>query len=444
VELQELKEEHDRIRADANDIINSLDKMSENSERVRRIAEKPEVILKKIDDEFEKATSLCDVDVYFLLFTAMLQSIRWILLPELKIPQISKLSPQVPLEDRLKPNERSHKGGIYDGKSSGAEFEFSALSRYREKHSNEVKTSQESFYHEKDKYRNWIEILTQPVPYDAMNGLDKKRVPNIANLNLQNKEGFYNNIYAKNHHVATLGHDPVLGWLFGTANIMTSTISFVDFQHFEVTRGHKVRSTGEFLKSRELQFSDQVIDFLAPRGIVDILGECIMSAREDYKRVGAAVVRQAIHLASDKYCIEGLPIPFLSVIDPQKAQQMIEKGWNSVEFELLLKSDLKQIGISAGLEVLINMIIEAIYLLCLKSDDNMNTRKVKVKKIISIADAISSSSNILYGALTQNYGKLDIGGMGITMLSLLKSVDFKYQIKEEYLKRNFERIVQEG
>lgn len=287
-----------------------------------------------------------------------------------------------------------------------------------------------------------MEILTQPVPYDAMNGLDKKSIPNIANLNLQNKNGLYNNIYAKNHHVATLGHDPVLGWLFGTANIMTSTISFVDFQSYEVHRGHKVKSLGQFVDNRELQFSDQAIDFLAPRTIFDIFGECVMSAREDYKRVAAAVVRQAIHFASDKYCMEGLPIPILSTIDSQKAQELIEKGWNSVEFERIIKGDLKQVGISAALSALINLITEAIYLLCVRSDDSLDIKRVRIKKILSIADVIASSSNVLYVALTENYSKLDIGGIGVTMLTLLNSLDFTCKIKQEYIRNNFAKLVE--
>ena len=28
-----------------------------------------------------------------------------------------------------------------------------------------------------------------------------------------------------NHRVHTLGHDPILGWIFGTGNIMTCTIT---------------------------------------------------------------------------------------------------------------------------------------------------------------------------------------------------------------------------
>lgn len=53
---------------------------------------------------------------------------------------------------------------------------------------------------------------------EKFKGLDKnfsasgsdKSIANIAGLNKQNPNGSYSNIYGKNHHVATFGHDPIL------------------------------------------------------------------------------------------------------------------------------------------------------------------------------------------------------------------------------------------
>ena len=421
-----------------------VDKIIDETARVQMVASNAEDIISNIDREFEKITALNNNDVAFMLFAAMLQSLRWIIMPELKLTQLESLSPEVAREERLAANERAHVGGRYDGKSSGAEYELNELSSYRDKHPEIAKQSEDDFYKKKNEYRSWIEILTQPVPYDAMNAMDKKLIPNIAGLNKQNRNGSYNNIYGNNHHVATLGHDPLLGWVFGTANIMTSTVSFVDFQNYRVNRGHKIKSLGEFSIANELQFSDQAIDYSSPCTIFNIFFESSQSAYEDYKRIPAAVVRQAIHFASDKYCVEGLPIPILSTIDPQKAQELIEKGWNSVEFENLLKNDLKQIGVSAGLGILINTIVEAIYLLCVDSHDSLAVRRVKINKILSVADIISSSSNVLYVALTKNISKIDIGGIAVTMLELLHSQRFISEIKQEYIKENFGRLVMEG
>ena len=439
--LEELRKKHAELSSKTEQDLLGMKTIAEESRRVRDIACDSENIVDDIDKCFEQLTSLSNTDITFLFFATMLQTLRWVLLPELKLPRMEKLTPIVDKSERMASNERKHIGGIYDGKKSGAEYELGELEKYRNAHQEIAQKSQKDFYNKKNQYRSWIEILTQPVPYDAMNALDKKIIPNIAGLNKQNLNGSYNNIYGKNHHVATLGHDPVLGWLFGTANIMTNTVSFVDFQSYDVLQGHKVKSLGEFMVTRELQFSDQAIDYSSPRSLASILHECVLSTEEDCKRLAAAVVRESIHLASDKYCVEGLPIPILSTINPEKAQELIEQGWNSLEFKNLLTDDIKQIGVSAGLALLINLIIEVIYLFCYETTDDQKLRRIKVKKILSMSEVMALSSNVLYVTLTKNMAKLDVGGLAVTMLTLLHSQDFIKKMKQEYIKNEFESLV---
>ena len=442
--IEELRFKKEKLDEKVNRNLNQVDRVIEEGNRAYNVAVNAEMIIDDIDNEFERVTSLNNTDIGFMIFATMLQTVRWFFMKELELPQMEELTPEISREERLKANERNHQGGIYNGMSSGSEYEHEALNQYIDQHKDIAKQSEEEFYKKKNSYRSWIEILTQPVPYDAMNGLDKKTIPNIANLNKKNPNGTYNNIFGSNHHVATLGHDPILGWIFGTANIMTNTISFVDFQNYHEQRGHKIKSLGEFIPSNELLYSDQVVDYTNPCTIFEILYECGLSTKEDSKRIAAAVAKQAMHLASDKYCIEGLPIPFLSTINPEKAQELIEKGWNSIEFERLLKKDLKQIGVSAGISIIINLIIEAIYLLFVDRDVPTDIRRVKINKILSLSGTIASSSNVLYVALSKNYSKLDIGGIGITMLELLHSAKFISEIKQEYIKNHFEETVMNG
>lgn len=439
--IEELKKRKEKLNKSTEKASDKMDKIIRESSRVSEIASNAQEILNDLDEQFEKATALDKFDVNFLFLTIMLQTIRWVLSPKLKLTQLENLSLEISKEDRLGANEKQHVGGPYDGKSSGALYEAEALSKYREQHKDKALDSQEVFYKREDEYRSWIEILTQPVPYDALNGLDKKSIPNIARLNKQNSNGTYNNIYGKNHHVATLGHDPILGWIFGTVNIMTSTITFVDFSSYQVVRGHKIKALDIFVENRELQFSDQAIDYKNPKHMMDILQNCILSIKEDYKRIMAAVVRQSIHLTSDKYCIEGLPIPVLSVIDPQKSQELIEKGWNSIEIERLLKSDLKQIGISALVAMMINIIVEIIYMLIIDSAESTEIKEVKIRKIIKIANVITSSSNVLHAALSKNVSKLDIGGIGATLLTIFTGDKFIANIKQEFIKEKYSQLI---
>lgn len=439
--LEELRKRHAELSDKTEKDLQEMKCLAEESQRIWSIAHDSKNIFDDIDIRFEQLTSLNNTDINFLFFATMLQTLRWVLLPELKLPMMEKLTLNVDKSERMASNERKHISGIYDGKKSGAEYELEVLAKYKANHLDHVQKSQNEFYGKQNKYRSWIEILTQPVPYDAMNALDKNFIPNIAGLNKQNSNGSYNNIYGKNHHVATLGHDPIMGWLFGTANIMTNTVSFVDFQSYDVIQGHKVKSLAKFMQTRELQFSDQVIDYLKPRSMVSIFYECILSAEEDYKRIAAAVVRESIHLSSDKYCVEGLPIPILPTINAEKAQELIEKGWNSLEFKKILKDDTKHIGVSAVLALLINLIIEIIYMFCFDTKDDFELKKVKVKKILSMSDVMAFSSNILYVALTKNMEKMDIGGFTVTFITLLHSGDFIKKMKQEYIRNEFETLV---
>lgn len=445
--LKDIESRRKEIRQSINQDSNAMREIIDETERVIDIAANAGEILNGIDDEFEKITFLNKTDSAFVFTIVMLQSIRWILAKEMKFPELNDRELAVVKEERLRSNEKNHKDGLYKGKSSGAFYEQEEIAKYREKHRYKDIESQEEFYRKKCKHRTWSEILMQPVPYDAMNALDKQYIPDIAGLNKKNKNGKYSNIYAKNHHVATLGHDPILGWIFGVANIMSSTISFVDFQNYGVIRGHKTKNYG-FQASRELLPSDQVIDYSNPVALMDLLQECILSVEEDNKRIVAAVMKQAIHLESDKNCIEGLPIPILPIFNPEKAQELIEQGWNSVEFSKImeevlkyLKYDLKNLGISAIFNTLINMILATLYLYCLDTDDSLEIRKVKVAKILRIANVISSSSNILYVTVTKNIAKLDIVGIGSALIALFASEHFIGEMKREYIRNNFAAVV---
>jgi hypothetical protein len=44
------------------------------------------------------------------------------------------------------------------------------------------------------------------------------------------------NMGGKYHRMYTLGHDPILGWVFGTANILTDCITFNNFHTNRISR----------------------------------------------------------------------------------------------------------------------------------------------------------------------------------------------------------------
>lgn len=346
------------------------------TQRVADVLENIDTLVSSLDAEFEKRTGIFNPnDMKYLFVAVMLQSLRWVISPELKTLNMENQELHVEKDQRLKSDEKNHKGGIYDGKSSGKKYEDKKINEYMKKHPEKVESAKKEYHGEKGRdtrYRSWIEILMRPVPYDATNSDDNGVIPNIANLNGFDENMMqYKNICGGNHHAATLGHDPVLGWIFGTMNIMSSTITFVNFLTFEVSQTNP-----------QLNKWKQTINYARPYGYAEMLGYCIGSAVEDPKRIPAAVVRQSMHFASDKYCTEGLPIPLLGTIDPQRAQELIEKGWNSQELQYLLRTDLLNLGINAAVSILINLILKSIYLFCMDGEEDIEILKVRIQKIL--------------------------------------------------------------
>ena len=172
-----------------------------------------------------------------------------------------------------------------------------------------------------------------------------------------------------------------------------------------------------------------------------IVGQTLHSFSEDNKRLFAAVARQGMHFASDAFTKMGLPIPMLSAM---RAQDLLELGWNSTEAEKVIKQmgkNLAIVGAQAGLSILINFIVKSLHFLFFDGDPEdkmaLDLYEVKTRKILSYSNAIASGSNILYCAISQNYSKLDIGGILVTIYRLITDYKFIKSIKKEFLEKQW-------
>lgn len=93
--------------------------------------------------------------------------------------------------------------------------------------------------HNQGKTGYWINILYQTPPYDITRGSP------AAGVQLHGGE----------HRLYTLGHDPILGWLFGTMNILTDIITTNDFQSRRVQRNPMIILPGNIPMTTMLQES---------------------------------------------------------------------------------------------------------------------------------------------------------------------------------------------
>lgn len=379
--LNELRKKREELDKRRNNTLNNMDKIIGESFRVVDVAHNSKEILDNLDREFEKQTGLKGIDVTFLFFATALQVIKWAVLPELG----NKID---------KDNRISDKEGDQKVKA--------AKKNYSDKHSDwDVNKSEKN-------YKSWKEIVFSSVPYDATKGAPALGI---------NMEGRY-------HRYKTLGHDPILGWVFGTMNIISDTITLNNFRTFNIENMYfkdETTAISAFLRSFE-------------------------SIREDKYRLPAAIFRQGLHYQSDKYTKLGLPIPILGVFSEELAGNLYRSQYDS----LCLSKDLKKIGESAKYSILINMIISLVHGLFYDETkySNRDLYEVKTRKILSYSNAIASGSNVIYVAINAYLGnegaikKLDIGGIIVTIHRLLSDSEFIRKIKEEFVFGGFNKMIQ--
>ena len=361
------------------------------AERIEFYLDNSDVILRELKEEFEKGTNLNSADMAFLFFAVALQCARWLFQPKVDF-SFKKISSK----DR-------HNASIAGAK------EFRQGNNIIDESGTVIASK---------KYPDKKRIFLLAVPYDAMEGTEKIVIPGVTEYGKR--------LYGGNHHAATLGHDPLLGYIFGTINILSRTITF-NKVNLETNMVHLHKG------SNRSQYVGKSI------GFCNALNRTCESISEDITRLPAAVLRQHIHMESDKYTKDGLPIPF---VPAEKAQSLLKQGWNSNEMERLQKHlfvNSKIIGEQALFSTLINLIIESIYMLTEDKGNDLALKEAKCRKVLMYSNTIASSSNLIYTAISGSVNNLDIGGFLVTLRRIANDSKTISLIKEEFIYGGFER-----
>ena len=247
----------------------------------------------------------------------------------------------------------------------------------------------------------WIEILYQTVPYDITKG--------SAALGI--------NMGGRYHRMYTLGHDPILGWIFGTANILTDCITFNNFHTNRIARIDPV--TGE----KKMFITPEVV----PVGKMFVEGYGEINA--DFMNLPAAVFAQAQHLKSDEFTKLGLPVPVLSTLNESFAGKLYSENYDALCFA----RDSKITGASLAVSKLLDMLISLTHGLFIKEGEDRSLYEVRTRKILLISDTIASGSTILNTLITKNPKNLDIGSLLNTVTRLFCDGIFIAKIKQEFV-----------
>lgn len=345
---------------------------------------------KEVNELFSKKTGLNKSDFAFLFFAVALQATRQFLLT-------GDLGSTFKLDERVKDNDKSIK----------KEIEAQQENYKKKNYSPDGKDGWGTKKTQKG-YRTWLEIaMTKKVPYDVTEG--------STTLNINMLGGY--------HRLKTLGHDPILGWIFGTLNIITDTVTLTNFQTYAVNMKNGLAF--DIIK--------------APISLFELFQMGYESISEEWQRLPAAIFAQGLHLKSDEFTKLGLPIPVIGTFSEELALKIYKQNYDY----LTLIKDIKIVGRQAAFSALINYIVATVhrFFYAPNKDEDEKLYEVKTRKILLYSNIIASTSNIIYTSLT-GINNLDLGGLLVTLYRIVSDVSCITKIKKEFIENELNKKYQ--
>lgn len=405
--LEELKAKRQALDAHSDQVLDHMQALIDESERVADVAHNARQINDDLDREFELQTGLNKTDVAFLFFATALQCVRQYFLT----PFTQRIDDQTAAKkvkgDKKEVSNRSHK--LYNP--------------------------------------SLTEILESPVPFDANNysELIKKR---------GNKP-----LAGGNHRYVTLGHDPILGFVFGTANIATSTLTTWDLASYHIKTGARKTRNPEIFANVDMLACSADTKKVFSYTFDKLLNQGV----EGKKIISTSLVKEFVHLRSDVNSTLSLPIPLASKISPELATKLADYGIDM--------GNTLDIAKQAAMAQAINLLIMMLHGMCfyLQNDENaellkltsyrnitthkttehmqLDLHKVKTRKILLYSNTIASVSNIIGVAIAESVGQdamryLDVGGIAVTLYRLITDTKFIREVKEEFIQQRWHELIQ--
>ena len=364
----ELKERRKLLSSETQKTLSNMKIIKTETERVQSVAHNAESILDDLDAQFEEKTGLTKIDVTFLFFAVALQIARQYLVTKF-------------------PNR------LNDQEAANNTF------GHKEEHSDRT----HRLYNP-----SLEEIITNPVPFDANIGAD-------GALSGGGKLG---------HRVTTLGHDPVLGLIFGTANIATSTLTNYKLQSFHI------------------KTSDLNRDYFANKAHTDLVfwyaGDKLFKQGFAGKKIMVtSLIKEIIHLKTDLDTKNSLPLPLISLYDSKLASNLADYGIDM--------SNVVNVGKQIALASFINWLISTIHGLFYFIDENQTERslyEVRTRKILMYSNVIASVSNLAVVGITKNLKLLDVGGLIVTLHRIHTDQIFIRNVKREFVLGEFNKLIE--
>ena len=379
--LKDIQKEYEQILKDDAQIDKDVEKLGQQIDHRISVCDNTDFLLDAANGEYAELTSIFNKkDLSFLSFSTMLQAVAKYIIKKFREMGDDEIAKKNPL--------------------------------HTEEHSDRMNYRY---------YASIKEIIANPVPFDAIRKTHTRK--------WYKENGIENpNFSGANHRTTALGHDPVLGLVFGTANIMTSTITRNDFLSWHVnTMEHEQLS-------KNGNVSTVLLDTICERAstskiFYSIIDRIKQEKGEGWLALAVALLKELVHLSTDLPSKQSLPIPIISTFSPELAKKLSFYGLNTgtiVEGTLAIK--------------MINWLIAFLHRLTMSESEDENLFRVRTVKILMYSDTIATVSDIGYSIIKAYLGdkntmqKFDLGGYIVTLAQICKSQSFiatmntKYQV----------------
>lgn len=335
--MRKYKKLSEKVNKQFEKIINRSEEVNKNmkefievNNRMLDNFENLDKVLEDIDREFAEKTGILNKKDQIFLWTAVALQISRIYI----VSEITKI-------------ENSGKGELEE-----------YLKKFQEEMFKKFQNTNDGINQE---YRASLkQILTNKVPYDATNG-----------------GGKFELFKGANHRFTTLGHDPILGFIFGTANILTNTITTVQIPL--VSTYH--------VKYNEIYGNPQITELASTVLMLSKVGERI---KEDKIAVALALIKQVIHIGTDLYTPKGIQIPGANLVLSKKNAENLTKYVST--------GNIIKVTFSAIITMVINFIISILHNLLYDETNDISRElyNVRTQKILKVSNLIAESLNIAY------------------------------------------------
>ncbi len=384
------RKQHKKDIMERKEIVLEIKKEFNKTDKILELGIKSEEIFETIESDFKKKTKLSKIDITILFIAVGLQVAR----------------------QQLQKNYFTKESRPTDKESAG-------------------KTEYDRDQRGKGYYKTSIaEILTNPVPFDTQNGTGIKE-----SINLGGGEG---------HRQATLGHDPILGLIFGTANIATRTVTLsnLSLESYHIKYDNFITKEGILSKRKGDCFAERAdMEKILRYGIKKkvFLEEGI----EGLKLFLVSLGKEILHLRSDILSKESLQLPFLSL------DMNIVNKLSKYHIDM---ASAYTVGKQASMSIIINEIVRYIHQLIIMHIENnidMDLLEVRTRKILSYSNIIASTSNILEVGIrtglkdSSAINKLDVGGLGVTIYRVISDTKYQKRIKHEFIINKWNELLED-